>query len=64
VEFAGGDAAFKALPSGPELDRVLGLAAQASFRDVAVLPAILLFVFGGIWMYDRSRGGFKATKIS
>jgi MFS family permease len=64
VELAGGDAAFKALQPGSELDRVLGLAAQASFRDVAILPAILLIVFGGIWMYDRSKGGFKATKIS
>jgi hypothetical protein len=64
LEAAGGEAAFKALQPGPELDRVLGAAAQISFRDVAILPAILLIVFGGIWMYDRSRGGFKATKIS
>jgi len=64
VEAAGGDAAFKALPPGPEMDRVLGIAAQTSFRDVAVLPVILLFVFAGIWFYDRSKGGYKATKIS
>src|SRR5436309_934604 len=37
IEVAGGEAAFKAL-SGPELDRVLGIAAQASFRAVAILP--------------------------
>jgi len=64
VEVAGGDAAFKALPPGPELDRILGIAAQASFRDVAILPAILLVVFAAIWFYDRSKGGYKATKIS
>ncbi len=64
LEIAGGEAAFKALQPGPELDRVLGLAAQASFRDVAILPAILLVVFFGIWMYDRSKGGFRPTKIS
>src|SRR6266849_11745 len=64
LEIAGGEAAFNALQPGPELDRVLGLAAQASFRDVAILPAILLVVFFGIWMYDRSKGGFRATKIS
>src|ERR1700722_2364651 len=64
IEAAGGEAAFKALQPGPELDRVLGAAAQASFRDVAILPAVLLIVFGAVWMYDRSRGGFKATKIS
>jgi fucose permease len=64
LEAAGGEAAFKALQPGAELDRVLGIAAQTSFRYVAILPAILLIVFGGIWMYDRSKGGFKATKIS
>ena len=62
VEIAGGEAAFKAL-SGDKLDQVLGLAAQASFRAVAVLPAILLIVFGAIWLYDRSKGGFKPTRI-
>ena len=64
VEFAGGPAAFAALPAGPELERVLGMAAQVSFRYVAVLPAVLLLVFGAIWMYDRSKGGFKATRLS
>jgi MFS family permease len=64
IEAAGGEAAFRALQPGPEQDRVLGIAAQASFRYVAILPAILLIVFGGIWMYDRSKGGFKASKIS
>jgi fucose permease len=55
VEIAGGGAAFNALQPGPELERVLGIAAQASFRAVAILPAILLIVFGAIWFYDRSR---------
>lgn len=62
VELAGGDAAFKAL-SGEQLNAVLGQAAQASFRAVAILPAILLVVFGAIWLYDRSKGGFKAVKL-
>jgi hypothetical protein len=62
LEVAGGEAAFNAL-SGPDLDRVLGIAAQTSFRYVAVLPALLLIVFGAIWLYDRSRGGFKPTRI-
>lgn len=64
IQFAGGDAAFAALRPGPELDRVLGLAAQTSFRYVAVLPAVLLVVFGAIFLYDRSRGGFKRERIS
>jgi MFS family permease len=63
IEVAGGEQAFKAL-SGSQLDHVLGVAAQASFRAVAILPAILLIVFGAIWLYDRSKGGYKAVKIS
>jgi hypothetical protein len=62
IEFAGGSDAFKAL-SGDRLNEVLGMAAQASFRAVAILPAILLIVFGAIWLHDRSKGGFKPTKI-
>jgi fucose permease len=64
VSAAGGQAAFAALPAGSEeLNRVLGIAAQTSFRYVAILPAILLIVFGAIWLYDRSRGGFKPATI-
>jgi hypothetical protein len=63
IELAGGDAAFKALQPGPELDRVLGGAAQTSFRAVAILPAILLIVFAAIWMRDRSKGGYRPEKI-
>jgi fucose permease len=63
IEVAGGEAAFKALQPGPALDHVLSIAAQTSFRAVAILPAILLIVFGGIWLYDRSRGGYRATRL-
>src|SRR5207244_5741287 len=38
IRVAGGDAAFKAL-TGDKLNEVLGIAAQTSFRVVAVLPA-------------------------
>jgi MFS family permease len=65
VAVAGGQAAFDALPAGsPELDHALGIAAQTSFRYVAILPAVLLIVFGLIWLRDRSAGGFKGEKIS
>jgi fucose permease len=63
VAAAGGEAQFNAL-KGAELDRVLGIAAQSSFRAVAILPALLLIVFGAIWFYDKSKGGYKATKLS
>ena len=62
IEAAGGEAAFQTL-SGDRLQEVLGQASQASFRAVAILPAILLVVFGAIWLYDRSKGGHKAVKL-
>jgi fucose permease len=63
LELAGGETAFQALQPGAELDRILGLAAQTSFRSVAILPAILLVVFAAIYFNDRSRGGYRAQKL-
>ncbi len=64
ARLAGGVDKLKALAdTSPELDRIKGAAAQLSFKEVAILPAILLIVFGAIWMYDRSKGGFKAKKV-
>ena len=62
IQVAGGEDAFKAL-TGDNLNAVLGTAAQQSFRMVAILPALLLVVFGGVWLYDKSRGGYKAEKL-
>jgi MFS family permease len=62
IRAAGGEEAFKAL-SGDKLNEVLTYASQYSFRVVAILPAILLFVFGAIWLYDKARGGYKPVKI-
>ena len=52
-ELAGGDAAFAAL-SGVELEAVLRQAAATSFRSLALLPAILVVVFGAIALYERA----------
>jgi fucose permease len=60
VELAGGEAAFAALP-GPELEAVLREAAAASFRALAVLPTVLVFVFGAIWLWDRTHAGRGGT---
>ncbi len=62
IQAAGGDAAFNAL-TGDALDRVLGIASQTSFRYVAILPAILLLVFGAIWLFEKSKGGYKQVKL-
>jgi MFS family permease len=63
IAAAGGFDAFQKLTPGPELDRVLSLASQASFRVVALCPAFLLFVFAAIWLYDKGNGGYKRRTI-
>jgi MFS family permease len=62
IDAAGGEAQFNAL-TGDQLNAVLGQAAQVSFRYVAILPAILLLVFGAIWLFEKSRGGYKQVKL-
>jgi hypothetical protein len=65
IATAGSEAAFNALPAGSErLNEVLSIAAQTSFRAVAILPAVLLIVFGAIWLRDRAKGGFVAEELS
>jgi hypothetical protein len=60
IQLAGSDAAFKALAASAnqldaaKLNDILAQAGQASFRAVAILPAILLIVFGAIYLYDRN----------
>jgi MFS family permease len=63
IAAAGGDAAFKAL-TVDRLNEVLMTASRTSFRVVAVLPAILLLVFGAIWLFDRARGGYRPVKLN
>jgi len=62
IEAAGGEAAFAAL-SGDPLNAVLAQASTASFRIVAFMPAILLIVFGLVWLNDRRKGGFKPERL-
>jgi MFS family permease len=62
IRAAGGEQAFSAL-QGAKLNEALVYASQFSFRAVAILPAILLLVFGAIWLYDKSRGGYRPAEI-
>ena len=58
---AGGEAAFKAMQPGPELHAVLAHAAEVSFQTIAIIPAVLFFVFGGVWFFERcGRRGMQA----
>jgi MFS family permease len=52
----------KALPSEAEKVAVLDAqkeGAKWSFRYVSALPLLLVFIFGGIALSDRARGGYK-----
>ena len=62
IKAAGGEAAFTAL-SGDALNAVLAQASTASFRVVAFMPAVLLIVFGLVWLNDRRKGGFKPERL-
>jgi len=62
VDLAGSEPAFAAL-EGDELQRILSQAAQVSFETNAILPAILIVVFGAIWLYDRAHGGYEPEKL-
>ncbi len=56
LALAGGPDALAAL-TGPQFDAVLQSAAQVSFETLALLPAVLIAVFGAIWAWDRQHSG-------
>jgi predicted MFS family arabinose efflux permease len=59
---AGGEDAFKALAAGtPEMQSVLAHAAEVSFQTVAIIPAVLFFIFGAVWLFERR--GRKAEEV-
>jgi len=61
---AGGDAAFAALRPGPELQQVLAYAAERSFQAIAVVPAILFFIFGAVWLAERRSRAVTARQMA
>lgn len=36
---------------------------QAALKYIAILPAILVLVFGGIYLWDRSQGGYRIVEL-
>ncbi len=61
----------KSIPEGSDERKAVDAAiaeaqdkgARMPFRFVAILPAILVFIFSGIVLYDKSRGGYKPEKL-
>ena len=52
---AGGDAHLVATAEGDQLQQILAAAATASFRSIALIPLVLIFVFAAIKIADRMR---------
>ncbi|HAC80823.1 MAG TPA: MFS transporter, partial [Deltaproteobacteria bacterium] len=42
---------------------ILSQAAQTSFETNALLPAVLVLIFGLIWLRDRREGGYRAERL-
>lgn len=58
LEAAGGEAAFNALEAGSAgMHEVLVHAAEVSFKTISVIPVVLFFVFGAVWLIERRRRG-------
>ncbi len=54
LEMAGGKEAFDALqPGSGGLQQALSYAAEQSFQTIAIIPVILFFVFGAVWLFER-----------
>ena len=64
LERAGGEEAFAALQPGPELARVLAYAAEQSFQVIAVIPVVLFFVFGAVWMVERRKRALVSEVVA
>lgn len=58
LEKAGGADAFAALqPGSAAMHEVLAHAAEVSFKTISVIPVVLLFIFGAVWLAERNRKG-------
>ena len=44
--------------------RIDQLGPGAALQMMALLPAVLAVLFGGLWLYYRSRGGYKPVRLS
>jgi len=58
VEHAGSDPRI-----ADRLETARAAGAAMPFRWAAVLPVVLLFVFGLLWLRDRARGGYQVVRL-
>ena len=60
---AAGGAEKLATLSPEAMEEVVRYASVESFQSVAIVPLLLLPIFGAIWIYDRARTGSKAESL-
>lgn len=63
LETAGGVERLAAM-SGDELAEVMRIASVESFQAVAIVPLVLLPVFGFIWWRDYRSGGYRPVRLT
>ncbi len=62
LEKAGSKEALDAMQAGtPDMQGVLAYAAEQSFQTVAIIPVILFFIFGALWLFERRSKAADAT---
>lgn len=65
LESAGGAEAFAALaPGSPGMHEALAHAAEVSFKSISVIPVVLFFIFGVVWLVERTRKRPLGTDMS
>ena len=62
LEAAGGVEKLAAM-TGAELAEVMQLASIESFQAVAVIPVILIPIFGLVWWRDHPAGGYRPVRL-
>ncbi len=62
IGVAGDSAAAKA--AGALLNPAENYGGIMSFRIVALLSIVLTIIFGGLFLSDKAKGGYKAERIS
>ena len=61
---AGSQEALDALqPGTPAMSEVLGFAAGQSFQTIAIIPVVLFFVFGAVWLFERRGRAAAAVEV-
>jgi MFS family permease len=63
AEAAGGVEQLAVL-SPAAMEEAVRYASVESFQAVAIVPVLLLPVFGAVWLYDRARGGHQVETLT